>query len=381
MYKVRNFVKQTASKAIIAVSDISKSKLSYKANLRIPHVGTSVKIVSETENMINIAKFKPDGSYDDGDFRILCTTDLHLDSDLELNRRTLQDLVDRIAELKPDLVVFTGDCILSKFQQTDTIQFARMMEKVGVYWAYVFGNHEAREEKGSFKHLLYKSMIDSPYCLSRYGDDSLFGYGNFIINIMNSENSVRKSLVFLDSGRSIRDENRERDGVPANINGYDYVKPSQIEWYKNEMNSLKNRFGDVKSMVYLHIPVPEYKGFFEKNGDGSFVPKETTELIYGTMRENVGCSEFNSGLFDAMKEIGGQAIFCGHDHCNDYCVKKDGIYLVYNQTGGYNCYRLYEQDKMSPDESTWHFGVNRTDISKDGKLSFGHCSHADCMKK
>ncbi len=388
MYKIRTAVQQKLFKAIIKLEepiyDITGGKLAknrFLSSVKIPYVGTNVKIVKETENSTFIAKFNPDGSFDNSDFRILCTTDLHLDDDYTLNDRTLQHLVDQIADLKPDLVVFTGDVILSKYQQIDAIQFADMMTQMGVYWAYVFGNHEAREEKGPFKYLLYKSLIDSPYCLCKYGDDDLFGFGNFTINIMNGENSVLKSLVMLDSGRSIIDANRARDGVPGDIDGYDYVKPSQIKWYADEMTALKKQYGDVESMIYLHIPIPEYDEFFEEQSSGTFVSKADTELIYGTMREKIGCSKFNSGLFDAMKQNGGMAIFCGHDHCNDFCVKKDGIYIVYNQTGGYNCYRLYETDKMSPDESTWHFGVNFTDIRADGTLLLNHRSHVEFYKK
>ncbi|MBQ8210584.1 MAG: metallophosphoesterase [Clostridia bacterium] len=384
MYEIRTAVQQSLFKAIIKIEkpiyELSGGKLAknrFLSSVKIPHVGTNVRIVKETENSTYIAKFNPDGTYDNSDFRILCTTDLHLDDDYDLNDRTLQHLADRIADLKPDLVVFTGDTILSKYQQIDAIQFAAMMEQIGVYWAYVFGNHEAREEKGPFKYLLYKSLIDSPYCLCKYGNLDLFGFGNFTVNIMNGENSILKSLVMLDSGRSVIDAYRVRDGVPADIDGYDYVKPSQIKWYTDEMDSLKKQYGDVGSMIYLHIPLPEYDGFFEQQPDGTYVPKADTELIYGTMRETVGCPEFNSGLFEAMKQNGGQAIFCGHDHCNDFCVKKDGIYIVYNQTGGYNCYRLYEQERMSPDESTWHFGVNFTDIAADGTLSFGHRRHTE----
>ena len=387
MYEIRTAVQQALFKAVIKIEkpiyDITGGKLAknrFLSSVKIPYVGTNVKIVKETENSTFIAKFNPDGSYDNSDFRILCTTDLHLDDDYGLNDRTLQHLADQIADLKPDLVVFTGDVILSEFQQIDAIQFAAMMEQMGVYWTYVFGNHEAREEKGPFKYLLYKSLIDSPYCLCKYGNPDLFGFGNFTVNIMNGKDSVRQSLVMFDSGRNIIDSNRSRDGVPADIDGYDYIKPSQIKWYADEMTALKKQYGSVKSMVYLHIPIPEYNGFFEQQPDGTFVPKSDIDLIYGSMRETVGCPNFNSGLFDAMKQNGGQAIFCGHDHCNDFCVRKDGIYLVYNQTGGYNCYRLYEKERMSADESTWHFGVNFADIHYDGTLSFGHRSHAEFFK-
>lgn len=388
VYKMREFVQQKLFKVLLAaekpIYDISKGKLCrnrFLSSVKIPYVGSRVKIVKETDNATYIAKFNSDGTYDTSDFRILCTTDLHIDVDYGLNDRTLQNMVNQIAQLKPDLVIFTGDCVLSKYQQPDAIQFARMMEQMGVYWAYVFGNHEAREEKGPFKHLFYKSFIDSPYCLSKFGDPSLYGFGNFIINITDGENSLRQSLIFLDSGRYLREPYKSRDGVPSQMEGgADYVKPEQIKWYSDEINALKKKYNEVNSMLYLHIPLPEYEGHFEKQADGTYLPGSDTELIYGTQREPVACSKYNSGLFQAMKKNGSQAIFCGHDHCNDFCVKKDGIYLVYNQTGGYNCYRLYDHEILSADESTWHFGVNYTDIHADGSVTLNHRRHTEMYK-
>lgn len=388
VYNIREFVQQNLFKAFIVaekpIYNLSKGKLCknrFLSSVKIPYVGTKVKIVKESDNATYIAKFNSDGTYDTSDFRILCTTDLHIDEDYGLNNRTFQDMIDQIAELKPDLVVLTGDCILSKYQQLDAIQFAKMMEQMGVFWAYVFGNHEAREEKGSFKHLFYKSFIDSPYCLSKFGDSSLYGFGNFIINIMDGENSLRQSLVFFDSGRYLREPYKSRDGVPTELDGgADYVKPEQIKWYNNEIDALKKKYNKVNSMLYLHIPLQEYEGHFVKQGDSTYLSKAETELVYGTQREPVACSKYNTGLFAEMKKNGSQAIFCGHDHCNDFCVKKDGIYLVYNQTGGYNCYRLYDHKVLSSDESTWHFGVNYTDIHTDGSITLNHRRHTEMHK-
>ncbi len=388
MYGLKCFILQNAMKAIIAlekpVYNLTKGKLaknSFLSSVKTQKVGTKVKILKSTENSTFIAKMNPDGSFSDDDFRILCSTDLHIDEDYELNNRTLQQLADRIADLKPDLVVLTGDCVLSKYQQIDAIQFAKMMESIGVYWTYVFGNHEAREEKGSFKYQLYKSFIDSPYCLCKFGNKALYGYGNFTINIMSDENTVRKTLVFLDSGRYVREPYRTNDGVPSDCEGADYVKPNQIKWYEGEIENLKKQYGDdLKSMLYLHIPVPEYSKLFTKNESGKYIPNENVQVLYGEIREEIGCSPYNSGLFEAMKRNGTEAVFCGHDHCNDFCAKYDGIYLVYNQTGGYNCYRLYDSKVMSPDESTWHYGVNTTDIAKDGSIVMKHYRHTEFTK-
>jgi hypothetical protein len=81
-----------------------------------------------------------------------------------------------------------------------------------------------------------------------------------------------------------------------------------------------------------------------------------------------------------MKSNGTEAMFCGHDHCNDFCAEYEGIYLVYNQTGGYNCYRLYDSEIMNSDESTWHYGVNTTDISKNGSLKMKNYRHTEFNK-
>ena len=343
---------------------------SFISAVKVPYIGTKVKIIKENDEETYIAKINPDGSFDKSDFRILCTTDLHIDTDYELNNKTFDKLITMISELKPDLIVFTGDAVLSQFQRIDAAQFAELFEKMGIYWAYTFGNHEARAEKEYFKYIFYKLMVDSPYCLSKFGNPDLFGYGNFFINIMDGEDSVRQSLVFFDSGRDIIDEYRSRDGVSTEIDhSYDYIKPSQIKWYTEKLNGIKAKYGDVKSMIFQHIPVPEYESFFDDLGDNKFAPKAGAEILYGTQREGIGCSKHNSGLFAAMKENGTQAMFCGHDHCNDFCAKLDGVYLVYNQTGGYNTYPNYEKDKLDADEATWPFGINYIDVKADGSIN------------
>lgn len=352
---------------------------SFISAVDVPYIGSKVKIIKETDEETYIAKIKPNGEYDKSDFRILCTTDLHIDTDYELNNKTFDRLIKMISDLKPDLIVFTGDVVLSQFQRIDAAQFAEIFEKMGIYWAYAFGNHEARAEKEYFKYVFYKLMVDKPHCLSKFGNPDLFGYGNFFINVMDGADSLRQSLVFFDSGRDITDEHRAEDGVSAEFVGYDYIKPSQIKWYSDKLKEIKSIYGDVKSMIFQHIPVPEYESFFVKVGENKFEPKEGAEILYGTQREGIGCSKYNSGLFEAMKRNGTQAMFCGHDHCNDFCAKLDGVYLVYNQTGGYNTYRLYEKDKLDPDEATWPFGVNFIDIKADGSINMGQRKFSELL--
>ena len=391
MKPLRTAIQQNGIRASIRVlkplHKLTKGKLArccFLSALNMPHVGTNVKIIKETENSTYIAKFNPDGSYDKSDFRILTFTDLHMDDDYDINNKTLQLMIDNIKDVKPDLVILTGDVIVGKFQQIDAIQFGQMMEELGVYWAFAFGNHEARAEKEFFKYLIFKSVTDFPHCLSKFGDPSLFGFGNFIINIMDSETELRQSLVLFDSGRDFCEPHITNDKVPfTKDDGYDYIKPSQIEWYKKEITALKKTYGKATSMLYMHIPIPEYREVFkaEKEPDGSFAPSGKAEVLYGVQYEAVGCSKYNSHLFDAMKEMGAQAIFAGHDHVNDWAAKYEGIWLVYTQAGGYNCYGMGNYNNtFFWDEKDWLQGSTLTTIKPDGTITLEQKKNSRFLK-
>ena len=282
MKPVRTCIQQKGIRASIKIQKpihrITKGKIaksSFISAINMPFVGTDVKIIKENETSTFIAKFNADGTYSSKDFKILTFTDLHMDDNFDLNNKTLQLVVDNIVAEKPDLVIFTGDCICGKYQQIDAVQFGQMMENLGVYWAFVFGNHEARAEKEFFKYLIFKSVSDFPHCLSKFGNPELFGYGNFVINIMNSDTELRQSLVLFDSGRDLCEPHITNDNVPFTTHdGYDYIKPSQIQWYKDEITALGKEYNKAPSMLYMHIPIPEYNEVFkaEKEADGSFAP-------------------------------------------------------------------------------------------------------------
>lgn len=47
----------------------------------------------------------------------------------------------------------------------------------------------------------------------------------------------------------------------------------------------------------------------------------------------------NTGIIAAFKERGDViALFCGHDHSNDYVNDFEGILLGYGRKTGYGCY-------------------------------------------
>lgn len=356
-------------RGVFAVTGGRRPKFLFSSAVKAEHINSDVQIVEKRSDSVTIAKFAPDGSISDEDFRIMTATDLHLGAPgAELNNKSLQKLMNRIRDEKPDLVIFTGDVVLSDCQQIDAVQLSMLMEKTGVYWAYVFGNHEAREEKEYFKYLLYKGLMYCPHCLNLFGDPALFGYGNFAVHIRNGKSSLAKSLFLFDSGRNIQEKSMEKYSVPEKMRGgYDFLKEEQLRWYLAELARVKKQFGEVKTMCYMHIPVPEYENVFRGSEKDGYTPSGKCELLYGTQYESVGCSPFNSGFFEAARSEGSlQALFAGHDHINDFCALYKGVYLVYTQCTGYNTYNMTE--KAGWDEKECHYGVTLTTVKKDGSI-------------
>ena len=374
MRPVTTFIRHNSIKALLAAEKgaktISKGKLcSNLFDVEPKYVGTDVRIIKETEDSTFIAKCDTNGRIVDKPFKILVTTDLHLCDDMELINKTLALLARHVEAEKPDLILFTGDVVLTDHQQVDCIQFGRFMEKMGIYWAYVFGNHEARAEKEYHKYLMLKNLTSFPHCLSKFGDPSLFGYGNFFINILSSEKTIQQSIVMLDSGRNTSPTHNVENDAPAELKCYDFLKKGQIEWYKNNILNLEKEYGKFKSITMMHIALCEYREVMELDENENYVPTGKAKILYGGMYESIGCSEFNSGMFKAIKELGStQAVVVGHDHINDFCAEYDGVYLVYAQCGGYNTYTM--GSNFGWEEKDWMQGVTMIDVAEDGEIVF-----------
>ena len=202
---------------------------------------------------------------------------------------------------------------------------------------------------------------------------------------MNSETELKHSLFFFDSGRDVIESHALNDNVPLEyVNSYDYIKPSQIRWYENELKSLRNTYGEVKNSLYMHIPIPEYKQIFKLDENGDYlrdekgellreadkqlIKNENADILYGRAFETVGCSKHNSGLFESMKKNNAVAIFSGHDHVNDIAFRLENILLVYVQYASYNAYNLgnYEGIVSLP-EKDWQQGVTFSTIKNEAR--------------
>lgn len=343
----------------------------------IEPVGTTVRIIEASENNpVSIYKEDSDGEISDEAFKILSFTDTHLDANKEKGACTMKYFIANIQKEKPDLVVIDGDTVTGVINRKRAEMFAEVMEKLGVYWITTLGNHEGDNALSLSREDFVELYSSYPHCLIESGDkftsdgEKIWGYGNTQINILTKGGKVSQSLFFIDSGNEVGEENAEKYGVEADDN--DFIKESQIQWYKEQIAALDS---GVKSMLFIHIPLCEYKTAFDsapKKSDGTLdYGKEAadgTVALFGSKNEGVCCSEYNSGMFDAI--LGGgstQAVVAGHDHVNNFSILYKGIYLCYNRNSGYSSYNAVT--KGISDELMQ--GASIYTISPDGSIEFG----------
>ena len=322
-------------------------------------IENNVVYVDNGEEIPYLYKRDANGEFSNEDFQIMTLTDLHLDSRFtrkDRNQKTIDMMKKNIETEKPDMIIMTGDIITSSFTKSRVKKLAEMMEKYQIYWAIVYGNHDTEDRTAMSREDLTDMLSEYKYCLVKNGDVS--GSGNYIINIKTAENKVSQSLIFIDSGDYMSKEDIKKYDLDKKETLYDYIKPDQIEWYKNSCTTIKNVYGEnTKSMLFFHIALPEYADAYE-NGT----------LLYGDMREDPGCSKHNSGMYDAIKEMNcTHAMFVGHDHVNDFDILYENIHFVYCQPSGYSSYDMVT--KFDTDENSRIQGVTLINIKENGTFS------------
>lgn len=327
----------------------------------------------------------------DRDFKVLQFTDVHIGGGAFSGKKdawAMSAVATMIRAEQPDLVVVTGDIAYPVPFQAGTFNnlnatkiFSHMMESLGVYWTFAFGNHDTEMYSLYTRKDICKYYEDSnfEYCLFRAGfcdeedviNKTSRGFGNDMIVIKNptgSANPINQAIVTFDS-------HSYTDGDYFGIAWkYDNIHQCQIDWYADSMSKLKSANGgvEVNNMAFFHIPLVEYReawanvidsgieaDAFKNNevptnkefkGNGS-----TTTFIYGNMGEKdkqkngsrtygVFCGSSTDTLFETGLQNGLQGIFCGHDHYNNFSViyKRDGdergIRLTYGMSIDYLAY-------------------------------------------
>lgn len=172
-------------------------------------------------------------------------------------------------------------------------KFADILIKRKIPYVAIFGNHD---DEGSLPRRSQMSILESlPYSLSRAGPDDVAGVGNYYVEVLGRGKSDHSALTLymLDSHSYSPNERM--------YHGYDWIKASQIDWFRDTANGLKEKHKQYThhhmDLAFIHIPLPEYK----INGNP----------YVGTWKEGVTSPQFNSGFRDALAEQGVVMVSCG----------------------------------------------------------------------
>lgn len=274
----------------------------------------------------------------DGNFRIMMFSDIH--GGRGFAAQETHDAIEAlIANANPDLVLIAGDICGPGYIHAETEDDVRFvldaitepMERRGIPWAHVFGNHDDNYGvPNAVQQPIYESY---PHCVSKAGPDDIDGVGNYFLPVFDPDG---KDVIFgvwgLDSNHSMP-EFFEDFGLPENTRYYqacqassgDYDGPraSQVFWYWQTSKALESHLGHkVPSLMYMHIPTPEH----------ALVTVHKNKVGFkGYQLEDVASHTLNSGLFSACVQRGDvKAIFCGHEHENQFSANYMGIMLGYD---------------------------------------------------
>ncbi len=294
----------------------------------------------------------------DRELKVMHLTDIHIGGgwlSAKNDARAVNAVAAMVTAEKPDLVVISGDIVYPVPYEAGAINnlppakiFATLMESLGVSWTVTFGNHDTefysfytREEISEFY-----SNEEFKYCLYQEGPEDIDGYGNSVINVKNSDGVITQSIFTMDSHAYAG------KGLASIIAmKYDHIKQSQVDWYKAtiEKNNAYNKelTGDensvVNTLLFFHIPLQEYGDAWFEYVENDYEDTDDVKLLYGTAGEPgdvvVYSGEEPDELFETMLTLPGEkALFCGHDHLNNFSINYKGIRLTYGFSIDYIAY-------------------------------------------
>lgn len=306
----------------------------------------------------------------DRDLKVLQLTDVHIGggwTTKKMDIRAINAVASMVIQEKPDIVIATGDISYPIPVQAATFNnqyastiFATLMEHLGVYWTVTFGNHDSeiystynREEMADF-------YADEKWtnCLFLKGGENVDGFGNSVIKVKNSDGVMTQALITMDSNDYPKSSTFA--GLIAGPAGnYDNIHENQIAWYKKACENLNTenksfiennfdddkkadlleKFGLVKSLVFMHIPPVEYQQAWDEFKENGYKDTENVKYHYGTLGEDVCYPTHDDQFFETALEMKStQGIFVGHDHINIFSMDYKGIRLTYGMSIDYIAY-------------------------------------------
>jgi 3',5'-cyclic AMP phosphodiesterase CpdA len=184
-----------------------------------------------------------------------------------------------------------------------------------------------------------------PFSLCESGPEQVDGIGNFYLQVLAPAPSQLPllTLYFLDSHGKI-------PRTIFNLFNPDYepIKQSQIDWFTNTSQTLRDDNDNHLVLAFVHIPLPEFA-------------YRDLRIRSGRRREPTECPSVNSHFYRALGEAGISALGCGHDHANDFCAllpQQTGPWLCQSGTSGFGAYGSYGGERFHRRARVWQLDTS-----------------------
>lgn len=335
--KRRTFLKDAAWATVTAIAAPSLASCTRKEGS-----GTDNKVAAKMS-------YRPDGG-----FTLLQITDTHYISGDTRSRRALECVEEALDSVKPDLVIHTGDILFGKPDIESALEILSPVSDRGIPFAVALGNHDS--QFGSSREEVFGAIRSLKGCVNLPPKEGVYGCSNDVITL-GSGDIPEKVFYLFDSMDAVILKGEEE------IHCYDYIRHSQIDWYRNHSKrfAVANQGVPPESLAFFHIPLREFT-------DGHGIPG--CEIV-GNDCEPPCPSRLNSGLLAQFREMGDvSAVVCGHDHDCDYVLKYGPIFFIYGRYSG--CDTVY--NNLGRDGvSTEKVSGCRLFTFKEGESGFHTC--------
>ena len=280
---------------------------------------------------------------ENGRFKILMLSDIQ--ETLQYDERSLRDMDALIEKEQPDLVLLGGDIcnglVLKTAQELGEYLdiFTAPMEKRGIPWAHVFGNHDHDIPVDAVeKTLLYERYV---HCVSKH-TTGIHGTTNYMLPIKAHESDEIAFAVWgMDTGNRIEEtsipyeEDFEKFNRPRVQGPWDILHFDQLMWYWNGSVELEKHCGNtVSALMMMHIAPWEFQYVVDN-------PAYTG--CKGSTVEQMNIGYLNSGIVAAVLQRGDvKCIACGHSHEDCFEGEYAGLKMCLDACAGYSPYGIDE---------------------------------------
>ncbi|KAK8803245.1 hypothetical protein WA158_000939 [Blastocystis sp. Blastoise] len=257
---------------------------------------------------------------ENGDFKIVQFTDLHYGEDnCEDETYKCMQMVMKVA--KPDFMAFTGDLIAGEnwdhtqgWHEKLWRQWSNIANETQTYYGITLGNHDPNGELTS-KEIMELDQTN-PWSLSEVGPEECSGTSNYVIPVYDYKNNTKVifNIWFLDSQYK----------SCAGIGGAACIEIETIEWYYKKSKELEKQYNRIiPGIAFFHIPTQEFMYAWDNNSP------------VGHKDQLASCPRLNTGIIAAMIKRGDiKAVYCGHEHKNDFIVNYESISLALGRKTG-----------------------------------------------